>query len=203
MELQSHAARQGALYREIWEQDPGYGTRQEDVDDTVEHRIIPHMRRVDAMPANPVIHYGPGCGLVIDFGAGDGRFLKALHRFGACRIGIGVDVAGPETLAHWMGWRRQVLWEPIPERGDYVISTDTLEHMPPEAVPAVMKNIARTAEHGFLRISTKQDIYGTERGLHLHETVEPPEWWLAACRTAGIEPTSWRVYPGHAVEIWW
>lgn len=190
-----HATRHAQLYGSIWSNDPNYGTRQSDVEDTVDHRIVPHMRRV-------LINELP---TVIDFGAGDGRFLRALAKAGWCYVGIGVDLHEPDEIENWMRWHRQPLWEPLslPVRAKYVISTDTLEHMPPEMVPAVMKNIANAAAHGFLRISTRQDIYGTERGLHLHETVEEPEWWLTRCREVGINPSSWRIYPGHAVEIWW
>lgn len=195
MKGQTHAARQEALYRSIWEQDPGYGTRQVDVEDTVLHRIIPHMRHrgvlQDLAPT------------VIDFGAGDGRFLRSLRAAGGLFWGIGVDVNEPKDLPKWLAWRRQVLWAPVPDTADYAISTDTLEHMPTELVTWVMGNISRAAPHGFLRIATKQDIYGTERGLHLHETVQEPHWWLQQCGKVGIEPTSWRVYPGQAVEIWW
>lgn len=199
-EVQAHAERQEALYRSIWEADPKYGTRQADVTDTVLHRIIPHMQRVRPL-GEPNVR-DPR--VVIDFGAGDGRFLKTLHVYGECDTGIGIDVHEPGDRPLWLQWHRQVLWAPAPRTpADYVISTDTLEHMPPAMVPAVLENIAAAAPHGFLRISTKQDIYGTERGLHLHETVEEPDWWLARCRDAGIEPTSWRVYLGHAVEVWW
>lgn len=192
-DVEAHADRQARLYGDIWAADPAYGTRPSDVEDTVLHRIIPHMRRVLAneLPS------------VVDFGAGDGRFLRALAQAGWCYCGIGVDVHQPANLEMWMRWRRQPLWHPLDVSCKYVISTDTLEHMPPEMVDAVLANIARSAGHGFLRISTRQDIYGTERGLHLHETVEEPDWWLSHCRAAGIEPSSWRIYPGHAVEIWW
>jgi 2-polyprenyl-3-methyl-5-hydroxy-6-metoxy-1,4-benzoquinol methylase len=187
-----HAERQAALYQGIWSADPEYGTRQGDVIDTVCHRITPHMDRLFAQSVR-----------VVDFGAGDGRFLKALHEVGFCREGLGIDLHKPEKLPAWMHWLRVPLWESISGLPhDYAISTDTLEHMPREMVPAVMVNIAQVP-HGFLRISTKQDIYGTERGLHLHETVEEPDWWLDRCRDAGIEPTSWKIYPGSALEVWW
>jgi hypothetical protein len=189
---EEHAARQAALYQDIWAADPSYGTREADVKDTVIHRILPHMRRLPEMPVT-----------VVDFGAGDGRFLEELdwQRPIPRQHGIGVDVSEPEH-ASWIEWHQQVLWQPLDVKADYAISTDTLEHIPTEMVPTTLKNIAVTAPHGFLRISTKQDIYGTERGLHLHETVEPPEWWLEQVRAAGITPSSWRIYPGHAVEIW-
>src|SRR5690606_14804258 len=173
--------------------DPGYGTRLADVIDTVEHRIAPHLRRLFV-----------GRTRVADFGAGDGRFLHVLWNQDRIHTGIGVDLHQPAMLEGWLLWAKQPLWRPIEYRADYAISTDTLEHLPPEKVQEALRNIAATAPHGFLRISNRQDRYGTERGLHLHETVEPPEWWLEQLLFAGFPPLhSWRVYPGHALEVWY
>lgn len=187
--IDAHAERQKALYQDIWSQDPSYGTAYKDVLDTVAHRIRPHMARV--LPEWPVHLFR-----IVDFGAGDGRFLDQLQS----GVGFGVDVYQPVDTRHI--WFKQPLWEPLYQTFDYVISTDTLEHLPTDMVPVTLRNIAASAPHGFLRISTKQDIYGTERGLHLHETVQPPEWWLDQLRQAGIQPSSWRIYPGSALEIW-
>jgi hypothetical protein len=185
-----HARRQDRLYSEIWAADPNYGTAYADVIDTVVHRIAPHIRR----QPSPI----ESCA---DFGAGDGRFLRAMIHQGLVRHGIGVDLYEPPDL-DGLGWLRMPLWDAAP-RTDYVISTDALEHMPTEKVPAVLERIAKCAPHGFLRISTRQDRYGTERGLHLHETVERPSWWLAQCQSAGIQVTDYKVYIGRAAEIWW
>lgn len=188
----AHAERQTELYQGIWAQDSRYGTRADDVVDTVCHRITPHIRRV----------FGTKYLTVVDFGAGDGRFLAVLDaEWPEMLKGTGIDVFEPANKPIWMNWVRAALWNVV-EEADYALSTDTLEHMPPEKVAQVLQNIRASAPHGFLRISTKQDIYGTERGLHLHETVQPPEWWIEQARAAGIEPSSWRIYPGHAIEIW-
>lgn len=189
---QEHAERQAALYEVIWSADANYGTREVDVIDTVRHRIAPHMIRL-----------GGAVEIVVDYGAGDGRFLWEMHDAGLMVHGVGVDLHAPSyaRVFKWLTWFKEPLWDESPIVADYAISTDTLEHMPTEMVPAVLKRIAGHA-HGFLRISTKQDIYGTERGLHLHETVRPPDWWLAAIDDAGITATSWRVYPGYAIEVW-
>lgn len=187
------ALRQTELYCGIWNEDPRYGTAIEDVEDTVYHRIVPHMVRVLSTKKPRVV----------DFGAGDGRFLARIWcspKLDRPYL-VGVDVYRPQTLCCGMQWVQKVLWE-ADVSGDYVISTDTLEHMPPSKVDAVLAKIAQCAPHGFLRISTKQDIYGTERGLHLHETVQGPDWWLERIRAAGITPSSWRIYPGSAVEVW-
>lgn len=187
----AHAARQSALYGDIWGSDPNYGTRLTDVQDTVDHRIGPHLART----------YGCPVDRMIDFGAGDGRFLTASFQAGLTRVCTGIDLHQPADLPPWLSWRKQCLWEPLDIVGQYAISTDTLEHMPPDMVPAVIENLRTAAPHGFLRISTRQDIYGTERGLHLHETVKPPQWWLSCLWAFDLH--SWRVYPGHAIEVWY
>ena len=198
----AHAARQSALYGGIWAVDAGYGTREEDVLDTVHHRIGPHMLRLFSC-RDLSAYFRPVADCVIDFGAGDGRFLHAMWEGGFVAEAVGVDLHRPDFLPDWLTWQQRPMWEPLDVTGDYAISTDALEHLPPDMVPATLANIAASAPHGFLRISTKQDIYGTERGLHLHETVEPPEWWLAQCEAAGIVASSWRVYRDSAIEVYW
>lgn len=174
----SHEQRQTELYQGIWASDHNYGTKLTDVYDTVEHRIRPHLNRLyyTGMPCH-----------VIDFGAGDGRFLDHLvHK------GTGVDVYKPAHTTHY--WHQQPMWEPIHQAYEYAISTDALEHLPPEKVAATLENIARCAPHGFLRISLTEDRYGTERGLHLHESVFSSDVWATMLLRAGIEATSYRIY---------
>lgn len=186
--------RQEELYRGIWASDPNYGTAYSDVRDTVEHRITPHMRRL-----------GLKLCTVADFGAGDGRFLKVLGNFEMHR-GIGVDLHTPSHLPPWINWITAPMWLAEPKECDYVISTDALEHLPPEKVRDSLVRIAQTAMHGFLRISLVEDRYGTERGLHLHESVFTSEQWLWMLGEVGIKPTSYRVYlrdgAEHALEVW-
>lgn len=186
--------RQEELYRGIWASDPNYGTAYSDVRDTVEHRILPHMRRLGLKRCK-----------VVDFGAGDGRFLKVLgNRFGT--DGVGVDLHTPDELPAWIDWITAPMWLADPKGYDYVISTDALEHLPPGKVTASLEKIANAAPHGFLRISLVEDRYGTERGLHLHESVFPAFTWLDWCKRVGIAVTSYRVYMGNgderALEIW-
>jgi len=180
----AHAARQATLYGDIWEHDPNYGTAQHDVEDTVVHRIAPHMRRL--YPHRPVD--------VVDFGAGDGRFLWAMYDRGLISRATGVDLYEPQKLPGWMSWRKQPLWRYNALSADYAISTDALEHLPPELVSTALAEIRASAPRGFLRISLKEDRYGTERGLHLHESVFSSAEWLIFLRDRGIEPTSYRVY---------
>lgn len=187
--------RQEELYRGIWASDPNYGTAYSDVRDTVEHRITPHMRRLGLKLCS-----------VVDFGAGDGRFLKVLGNFEMHR-GTGVDLHVPTGLPPWISWMQAPMWLADPAGYDYVISTDALEHLPPGKVHASLMRIAKSAPHGFLRISLVEDRYGTERGLHLHESVFSSEKWLWMLDQVGIRATSYRVYFGaeqeeRALEVW-
>jgi hypothetical protein len=196
--MNDDATRQEILYTKIWAADRDYGTKLEDVRDTVAHRIAPHVARLG---------YDHDIN-VVDFGAGDGRFLRELYRYVRMFRGIGVDVYEPTDKPSWMRWARVPMWEAV-QRGDYVISTDALEHLPPDRVNDSLRQIARAAPHGFLRISLKEDRYGTERGLHLHESVFSWSEWIARLGSVGIRPTSFRVYVDQpigvdaALEVWY
>lgn len=190
------AARQAELYNGIWQKDANYGTKMADVMDTVYHRIIPHMLRVDNRLGQRVA----------DFGAGDGRFLRELQAEGLCGTGIAVDVYKPKHAPNDVQWHQVPMWE-ANVQADYVISTDALEHLPPDRVDETLDAIAKTAPHGFLRVSLTEDRYGTERGLHLHESVFPSIEWLIRLKNAGVVVTSYRVYLGDnakelALEVW-
>lgn len=196
------AERQEILYSRIWNEDPDYGTHARDVKDTVAHRIAPHMRR--ALPGFKDCEFYVH---VVDFGAGDGRFLWEMDRQKLHTGCTGVDLCEPANRPGWMRWERVPMWE-SKARGHYVISTDALEHLPPEMVDRTLCVIGLAAPHGFLRISLKEDRYGTERGLHLHESVFSSGEWMRRMRVCGITPTSYRVYleldgSEGALEVWY
>lgn len=188
--------RQEELYRGIWASDPNYGTAYSDVQDTVEHRILPHIRRLGI---------DLGVSRVVDFGAGDGRFLEVLGNSWGMNRGVGVDLHTPDELPYWISWVTAPMWL-ADVKGEYVISTDALEHLPPSKVYASLEKIAKAAPHGFLRISLVEDRYGTARGLHLHETVLCASQWRSLLYSAGIKLSSYKVYlrdgEEHALEVW-
>jgi hypothetical protein len=198
------AERQAELYTGIWEDDPSYGTKMTDVVATIYQRVVPHMLRLfnsDRFYLKPGIH-------VADFGAGDARFLRELESARFCYRGTAVDVYKPKNPPEWIDWRQVPMWEAGGIRADYAISTDALEHLPPDRVQESLDVIRHSAPHGFLRISLKEDRYGTERGLHLHESVFTSQEWLVRLCRAGIVVTSYRVYLDDpateaALEVWY
>lgn len=61
----------------------------------------------------------------------------------------------------------------------FAVSTDVMEHIPPEQVEKVLENIATRAENCFFQISLNASGERDEEkyGGHLHLTVEEPDWW--------------------------
>ena len=52
-----------------------------------------------------------------------------------------------------------------------------MEHIEPEKVATVIKNIMGAADKVFFQISTVPDTMGALIGQQLHLTVEPAAWW--------------------------
>lgn len=114
---------------------------------------------------------------ILDVGCGDGRLIKFL-------AGKGYDVYGLDiTTAQIQGIKANRLFEdPIWETGlrdnavDWVISTDVMEHLPPEMVQRSIMELTRVAKKGQVhRIATFDDhgYYGHK----VHLSVHPIAWW--------------------------
>lgn len=132
----------------------------------------------------------------VDFGGGQGVILDLLKRKGLIKTGTGVDlVAGRQP------WFTQAAWEPLPKTFDFAISTDFLEHLPPETVEATVANIVASAPHGFHSISTRPDTATLAGGTPLHLTVKPGKWWADTFKRAGAKLQVYRDFTGRNCEI--
>lgn len=131
---------------------------------------------------------------VIDFGAGTGRGGMQLALFGAMRVTmldfaencLDEDVANacvsqPERIK----FRVADLTKPLQINSAYGYCCDVMEHIPPEDVTAVLRNILSSAQHCFFAISTVEDNLGSLIGERLHLTVKPMAWWLEQFRALG------------------
>lgn len=129
---------------------------------------------------------------VIDFGCGTGR--------GALRIRqlTGATVHALDFTANcldadvkpWLGeaftFTQHDITKPIALRADYGFCTDVLEHIPPQDVDAVLRNIGIACRHLYLNISTVDDAMGALIGEPLHLTVEPAVWWHSKLEELGF-----------------
>jgi hypothetical protein len=117
-------------------------------------------------------------GLIIDFGCGTGRAALALHRQGhdVYLIDFAGNCRDDEALElPFLEWDLTV---PMPARAKYGICCDVMEHIPPQDVEGVIRNIMEAAETVFFQISTVPDGFGQLIGQPLHLSVHDHDWWL-------------------------
>lgn len=123
---------------------------------------------------------------VIDFGAGTGRGALMLALLGGLKVHmldfaencLDEDVqAALTTQSHVLDFRLHDLNRPSPISAQYGYCTDVMEHIPPENVDRVLRNILRSSQHVFFQISCEDDHCGALIGEPLHLSVHPYAWW--------------------------
>ncbi|MFK2904156.1 methyltransferase domain-containing protein [Dyella ginsengisoli] len=127
-----------------------------------------------------------GSGTILDIGSGEGELVCALLDRGVSAVGLDVSevvVARSNDRAPGRFFPGSVLALPFDDDAfETVVSTDCMEHLAPEDVPAALREILRvTRKNVFLKIATTQDRDG-----HWHLTVEGRAWWEARCFEAGF-----------------
>jgi 2-polyprenyl-3-methyl-5-hydroxy-6-metoxy-1,4-benzoquinol methylase len=127
-----------------------------------------------------------GLGPVLDVGAGEGSLVSALLERGIDAHGVDVSaivVARANRRIPGRFSEGSLLALPFGDSAfQTVVSTDCLEHLAPEDVPAALREIWRVADrYVFLRVATTRD-----RDAHWHLTVEGRQWWESRCFEAGF-----------------
>lgn len=130
----------------------------------------------------------------IDFGCGTGRGALMLALMGGMKVKM-IDFApnclDPEVAQACTTQHGRLLFEvgdltkPIAANAVYGYCCDVMEHIPPEDVKKVLRNILASANHVFFGISTVQDQLGALIGETLHLTVRPMAWWVRQLQELG------------------
>jgi SAM-dependent methyltransferase len=117
-------------------------------------------------------------GSVTDIGSGNGNAAVKLSEFGYSPV-IPVDIAANARSMTLPNAVNMCLWDSDLPVVDYGFCTDVLEHIPPEKVDSVLKNISESCRKGaFIQICFVLDVTGPATiGEHLHLTVQPKTWW--------------------------
>lgn len=121
----------------------------------------------------------PLTGKVLDLGCGTGRASLALQwaGFDVLAVDFARNARDPEAMQ--VPFLQANLWE-LPEdvSGDWGFCCDVMEHIPPDKVDTVLRNIASACEQGaFFQISFRQDAFGSMIGEPLHLSVHGADWW--------------------------
>jgi SAM-dependent methyltransferase len=121
---------------------------------------------------------------VYDFGCGTGRGALRIHRrTGATVVAFDftpncLDAEVAMQVNERFVFKQHDLTVPFDvPMADYGYCTDVMEHVPPQDVDAVLRNITKSAEKVFFAISTVDDVMGALIGEPLHLTVRDPYWW--------------------------
>jgi hypothetical protein len=125
-------------------------------------------------------------GLVVDFGCGTGRAGLKLRAAGLSVFLIDfADNCRDEETLHlpFLEWD---LMRPCPVAANYGFCSDVMEHIPPDDVVTVIRNIMGSARSVFFQISTVKDSWGEIISHPLHLTVRPHEWWLNVFQDLGF-----------------
>ena len=124
---------------------------------------------------------------LIDFGAGTGRGALMLALLGALKVQmldfapncLDAEVAEAcKTQPERIKFMVCDLTKEVPVSAAYGYCTDVMEHIPPEKVKRVLRNILASAQHVFFGIATRPDVMGETIGEELHLT--PIEFRLLA-----------------------
>lgn len=113
---------------------------------------------------------------VLDIGCGDGTTVDGLRAMGVKATGVDITLRG---LAKPMpGMFEAPVWDLPFDDGqfDCTVSTDVLEHIPTDMIPAAIKEIYRVTKKRTFHVVALFD--GIRNGVVLHMTVKPIEWWV-------------------------
>jgi hypothetical protein len=131
--------------------------------------------------------------MIIDFGSGTGRGSIELAKRGhnVIMVDFADNCRDEEAMTlPFLEW--DLAW-PCPLRAPYGYCTDVMEHIPPEQVDTILRNIMEAAETVFFQISTVTDAMGALIGTPLHLSVHPASWWAEKFEALGFE-IEWRAF---------
>lgn len=134
--------------------------------------------------------------LVIDYGCGSGKGIKALFEKSEDLNILGLDFAYnaldsdvKELVENSdrVNFKVHDLTQPIPFKSKYGFCTDVMEHIQPELVETVLSHIYNASDEVLFCISNVPDEFGKKIGQPLHLTVEPFEWWEEKLEQTGFK----------------
>lgn len=114
---------------------------------------------------------------ITDFGCGTGRAAVKLAEAGLVVTTLDITDNCRDTAALHMLFHLHDLREPVPFKTEYGFCADMMEHIPPDDVETVLRNILDAAPTTFFQINTMPDAMGVLIEQPLHLTVRPYTWW--------------------------
>ena len=119
---------------------------------------------------------------ILDLGCGPGRLsAKLAEHYAVTAVDFASNCLDPGINVPFINAN---LWElPSDIHAEFGVCCDVMEHIPPEKVDDVLRNIAGAVDVGvFFRIEFSPDILGQMIGAPLHLSLHDEAWWAAKLR---------------------
>lgn len=126
---------------------------------------------------------------VIDFGCGTGRGSLKIDAAGHYVTMVDFADNCLDDAAKELTFVKADLTKPLYLKAQYGFCTDVMEHILPDTVDTVIRNIMDCVDAAFFQISTVPDKMGVLIGQHLHLTVQPHHWWRQTFERLGYAVT--------------
>ena len=138
------------------------------------------------------------CIKVLDIGCAGGGFVKSIIEDGHFSVGIeGSDFSKKNSRAEWRTIPRNLFTCDVTQEFsirnngrkilfDVITCWEVLEHIPPNKLNAVLKNIKKNMAEGGLLICSIPNWPEIKNGVILHHIVKPKNWWLIRITMAGF-----------------
>lgn len=141
---------------------------------------------------------------VLDIGCAGGAMVGDFHRIGCLAVGVeGTDHQKQRGTGNWARLPQNLHTADITvpfdihlrrpdgarERAQFTLVTswEVLEHIRDEDLPTVMANIERHLAPGGVIVMSICPISDMHKGVELHQTIRPRDWWMDRLDSLGFE----------------
>lgn len=118
-----------------------------------------------------IVRYAGCTDSVLDYGAGQGTLAAELRL-------LGVTVRNYDPAIE--------KWSALPEPATLVVSTDVLEHVEAEKLPAVLDHLASLGTYVLAVIGLAETDKRLSDGRQAHISLHPADWWIEQFRSRSI-----------------
>ena len=134
----------------------------------------------------------------LDVGCGEGQGIKIAREKGFNVLGCDIidlqKIWGENGIVQYCTQAPAHKMPYMDNEFDFILCSETMEHIPREGVDESLKEIIRVGSDRFIfTIALSPDNAYWEKGVTYHTTLEEPEWWLDKLKNVGLDIAVWGI----------